>query len=222
MADYQNFALNLGFDFIKTTAAVEKAKNTQELFLEKCYQGMLFEQGVEALHLMGTDANPINPGNESENEKAEVEYKLAILGNPYLIEDAFINFDLIKKLKAHKIGILIPYQMPPALVEKHTEFLQKDLFWSYPRNIIAAAQHFKTERQVNGFILLNSFGCGTNAILEPYILQIIDPLPLLALTLDEHTGSEGINTRMEAFMDMVRRHQHESCFSLNGSSAHRA
>ncbi|WAM30505.1 hypothetical protein [Caldicellulosiruptor naganoensis] len=50
-----------------------------------------------------------------------------------------------------------------------------------------------------------TFGCGIDSILEELIrrkCKVLD-LPYLCITLDEHSSNVGIQTRIEAFIDMI-------------------
>lgn len=62
-------------------------------------------------------------------------------------------------------------------------------------------------RRVDGIIFLSACLCGPDAItgelLELYMGQEPDLPPLLKLTVDEHTGVAGMETRVEAFMDLM-------------------
>ena len=55
--------------------------------------------------------------------------------------------------------------------------------------------------------LVVSFGCGPDSLICELIERFYkrqQQIPVLLLTLDEHTGEAGIITRLEAFVDMLR------------------
>ncbi len=196
--DYYNFALQLGYDHTKAWDIVEKAFKIPENIV------------------------PL----EKPNASSEYSLKIAIIGHPYILNDSFINFDLNKKLMKYGAIIKTPQELSPYQVDINTKILDKDLFWSYSRNMVAAAMYYSQDEIVDGFIFLNSFGCGTNAIIEPYIYKLTESLPVLTVTLDEHTSPTGIETRLEAFLDMVIRNKevksNEGGFSNDGEFTHRS
>ena len=80
------------------------------------------------------------------------------------------------------------------------------MFWTFSNNVIRAAYHFFERQDVDGVIHITAFGCGPDFIVDK--LMEIDAknykMPFLTITLDEHTGQEGLNTRLEAFVDMLK------------------
>lgn len=193
--DYYEFAIKLGFNHVIAWEAVEKSLKLIE-----------------------------NLPHMEKNEPSQECLEIAVIGHPYILNDSFINFNLNQKLQKYGAVIKNPEGLSSCQVNENTKMLAKDLFWSYPRNIIAAAKYYSQEEIVDGFIFLNSFGCGTNAIIEPYILQMTENIPFLTVTLDEHTSPTGIQTRLEAFLDMVIRNKevkYEGGFSCNGTFTYR-
>jgi predicted nucleotide-binding protein (sugar kinase/HSP70/actin superfamily) len=61
-----------------------------------------------------------------------------------------------------------------------------------------------------------SFGCGIDAFmcdLAGRRIKQLSGLPFIVLTLDEHSGQAGMDTRLEAFIDMIRlRHLKKAGF----------
>ena len=58
-------------------------------------------------------------------------------------------------------------------------------------------------------ITLTAFGCGPDSLMLERITRKAKEyaMPLLNLTIDEHTGEAGFVTRLEAFVDMLFRKQ---------------
>ena len=61
---------------------------------------------------------------------------------------------------------------------------------------------------VDGVVFLTSFKCGIDALLQEFIKRRLKvrggtSIPFLVLTLDEHSGREGLTTRLEAFRDVM-------------------
>ncbi|GAE90647.1 hypothetical protein [Acetivibrio straminisolvens] len=55
-------------------------------------------------------------------------------------------------------------------------------------------------------IYLTPFACGVDAFVLEFIERRLKEqynMPLLKLTVDEHTGEAGFDTRLEAFLDMI-------------------
>ena len=63
---------------------------------------------------------------------------------------------------------------------------------------------FLREKQVNGIIYISSFACGIDSVVVELIKDKIDEFPFMILKIDEHTGEAGLDTRVEAFADMLK------------------
>lgn len=59
----------------------------------------------------------------------------------------------------------------------------------------------------DGIVFIAPFNCNPNDVLRSLLTRVRDELefPVFELLLDEHTSDTGIHTRLEAFVDMVKR-----------------
>jgi predicted nucleotide-binding protein (sugar kinase/HSP70/actin superfamily) len=75
-------------------------------------------------------------------------------------------------------------------------------------------------QDIDGVIYIMAFGCGIDSFICDLVERKIrrsSRLPFTILTIDEHTGEAGIDTRLEAFIDMIRwRKKHENNLSAYG------
>ena len=62
------------------------------------------------------------------------------------------------------------------------------------------------EQGYDGVIHMAVFGCMPEVTIRPILSKISreNKFPLISLSLDEHSGEAGIQTRVEAFVDLVR------------------
>jgi predicted nucleotide-binding protein (sugar kinase/HSP70/actin superfamily) len=94
-------------------------------------------------------------------------------------------------------------------VDRQVSDLSKEIYWSSGREIVGSLFHFLSSG-VDGVIFLTSFKCGIDALLQEFIKRRLkvrggSPVPLLILSFDEHTGREGLTTRLEAFRDVIEQ-----------------
>ena len=98
-------------------------------------------------------------------------------------------------------------------IEKQLKKLHKPLFWTLSKKAVGSAFYF-LEKKIDGIIHLTSFECGEDSMIGEIIRQESNKYPSVAYTefvFDEHTGEAGIDTRTEAFLDMIiRRKRYES------------
>lgn len=147
--------------------------------------------------------------NISSNPRRDIEIpvNIAVLGHNYLTNDSYVNMDLINKLKKMNVNVLTPEIVHPAIIKKQLKKLYKPIFWSLSRKVVGAAFYY-FEKKVDGIIHLTSFECGEDSMVGELIHHQSQKYPDVSYTefvFDEHSGEAGINTRIEAFLDMIRR-----------------
>ena len=137
----------------------------------------------------------------------EDSFKVALIGHPYNIYDSFVSMNIIKRLRGMGASILTAEFLPDDTV-KNSAFrcLPKKLFWTLGQRMAGAAFNYMEQPDVAGIVHVAAFGCGPDSMIGELIERSahINGVPLLNITLDEHTGEAGLLTRMEAFMDMLR------------------
>lgn len=166
-------------------------------YLNACYSlnnytHQFLQGGIPPLGIVGQKKN--NP------------ISLAVLGYPYILYDPYMSLDLIKKLISMGVYVVTPEMISKGEKEKQVGKLKKNLFWTFSNEVIRAAYSLFENRKVDGIIHVTAFGCGPDFIVDK--LMEIDAkkhnMPFLTVTIDEHTGQEGLNTRLEAFVDMLK------------------
>lgn len=144
---------------------------------------------------------------EDEREKGSPSLRVALVGHPYNLYDIDINKDLITLTKRLGMEMVTSDCLSEKEIDRQLLDLSKEIYWSSGREILGALFHFLSGG-VDGVIFLTSFKCGIDALLQEFIkrklkMQGGSSVPLLILSFDEHTGKEGLTTRMEAFRDVV-------------------
>ena len=147
-------------------------------------------------------------------------HKIALLGHPYNIYDRFINMDIKNKLKKLGYQVITPEMIDEDRINRNAYKMPKRHFWTFGRRMIGVGLSFIENHDIDGIIYLSSFGCGIDSLMEDYLERHIkrdSQIPYMKLTLDEHSGDAGLNTRLEAFIDMVKwREENESNISTYG------
>lgn len=145
------------------------------------------------------------------------EYNIALAGHPYNIYESYMNMNLVEKLNNLGIGVRTIENIQSLLLDKEIETLYKKPFWTYFKENYAFSIVSSKDKNVDGIIYVSSFNCGIDSVATELIKNKTENFPFLILKLDEHTGEAGIDTRIEAFADMlVRRLNNESYFSTHG------
>lgn len=187
-------------------ASARKQKQFDSAWKEACRQQISFQK------LWAEGYNPLEAAmrlGEKQPEEPERPsgLKIAVLGHPYLVYDEALNQQLLSMIHAKDVRIYTKETIPSSAQEKFWPGQSKEVFWPLGQQLLTAALHYSTVERVDGIIFLTACLCGPDAItgelLEKYMARMDGTPALLNLTLDEHTGRAGLETRVEAFIDLL-------------------
>jgi predicted nucleotide-binding protein (sugar kinase/HSP70/actin superfamily) len=146
-----------------------------------------------------------------------------LAGHPYLLYDEFLNMGIVKKLRQKGIGLVTEEFASNRVSQLQVQKLSKKPFWTFQRRLYGAAAAFYEQQKVDGIVYLSSFACGPDSVIIDLIRHHVKDFPMLVLKLDEHTGEAGLDTRLEAFIDMLeRRNMHENNHTASGECLYRS
>lgn len=133
----------------------------------------------------------------TELESNPDKISVVLFSRPYngLVEEA--NMGIPRKLASRGI-LVIPFDFLPFDHEKP----KRHMYWGMGQMILKAARFVKKHPQLFGVFITN-FSCGPDSFLVSYFRWIMGKKPSLTLELDSHTADAGIDTRIEAFVDIV-------------------
>lgn len=136
-----------------------------------------------------------------------MDYKInvALAGHPYNIYDSFINMNIVKKLNRLGVGVITEEYIDEEMVDNEVRKLYKRPFWAFARSNYGFAAYSAEVKKVDGIIYISSFACGIDSVVVEFIKDRIGKFPFMVLKVDEHTGEAGLDTRVEAFVDMLER-----------------
>ncbi|MEL7565105.1 MAG: acyl-CoA dehydratase activase-related protein [Dehalobacterium sp.] len=135
-------------------------------------------------------------------------YPIALLGHGYNIYDQYINLEMINKLHGLGASVRTKEMVPKEMVDKFANQLPKRMFWTFGKQLIGSGLYYLNDPQIRGIIFVASFGCGPDSMVGELLERWArrgGKKPFMFLTIDEHSGEAGLVTRLEAFMDMIKR-----------------
>jgi predicted nucleotide-binding protein (sugar kinase/HSP70/actin superfamily) len=146
------------------------------------------------------------PGRAPNREDRE-PLTLAVVGHPYLLQDSYVNLSLMRRLRNMGTHLLTPDMLPQGAADQAVERLTGVAYWAYASSLVGAGACFLEDRGIDGLVAVVSFGCAPDSGLVPELAQAArqSGVPMLTLTLDEHSGDAGLITRIEAFVDLLER-----------------
>ncbi len=168
----------IGHNLHKSNAHIEKA------FVKALLQQEKFSQGYH---------------------QAQYPYKILLLGHSYTLYDTYLNMNLVHKLNTLGLGAISAESVKESILKDQIRNFAKKPFWYDYKQAYGSALYLANHRRIDGIIYVSSFGCGMDAIITEVIKEDIPHIPFMMLNLDEHTGDAGMDTRLEAFTDMLGR-----------------
>jgi|WetSurMetagenome_2_1015567.scaffolds.fasta_scaffold01385_1 predicted CoA-substrate-specific enzyme activase len=165
------------------SAPVASAAFEHACAMQRMFEAKLRQVGAEALSRL--DSNPESFG-------------IVLFGRPYNAFSSDANMGIPHKT-ASRGFLIIPHDMLP--VDHHE--VSGQMFWAMGQKIMKAAKFVKGHDRLFGFYITN-FSCGPDSFLLTYFRNLMGDKPSLTLELDQHTADAGLDTRIEAALDIIK------------------
>jgi predicted CoA-substrate-specific enzyme activase len=166
----------LGISADETRAAFNVAIAKQQEFFTACR-----ELGKEALREARAASRPV----------------IALLGRPYNAFTAEANMGIPRKFTSRGFSV-IPFDILPFEDEK----IFPNMYWYYGQQDVKVANFLKKEQNIY-LTYITNFSCAPDSFILHYIKWAMGQKPFLILELDSHSADAGIDTRVEAFLDII-------------------
>ncbi len=127
-------------------------------------------------------------------------FAVVIFGRSY---NAFVSeshLGIPHKFASRGIRV-IPVDMLPA----DNEEIDQNMYWAAGRTILKGAKYVARHPQLFGCYITN-FSCGPDSFLITTFRDQMGQKPSLTLELDSHTADAGLETRIEAYIDIIKSH----------------
>lgn len=122
---------------------------------------------------------------------------IVLCGRPYNALTAQANMGIPRKFATRGYTV-IPFDFMP-IAEEH---ITDNMYWYYGQQNLKAAVQVK--ENPNLFLcFVSNFSCAPDSFILHYLRWIHNTKPFLILELDSHTADAGVDTRIEAFLDIV-------------------
>ncbi len=128
--------------------------------------------------------------------------KILIAAHSYLVEDPYVGRTVTDYLRSAGVIPLRADLVDRDAALKRGMELSPTCKWELSREILGGI--LQRRRDVDGIILLSAFPCGPDAMVNELITRRVKGVPMLNLVLDSQTGTAGVETRLESFIDIIR------------------
>ncbi|MBN2038939.1 MAG: activase [Spirochaetes bacterium] len=122
---------------------------------------------------------------------------IALLGRPYNAFTPEANMGIPKKFATRGYSI-IPFDILPF----EEESIFPNMYWYYGQQDMKTANLVKKEDNIF-LAYITNFSCAPDSFMLHYLRWIMGVKPFLVLELDSHSADAGVDTRVEAFLDII-------------------
>lgn len=176
LEEFVKMGVRLGIGENEVRRAFYKACRKQQEYFDKCR-----ELGQTALDEARKANRPV----------------IAILGRPYNAFTRDANMGIPLKFTSRGYSV-IPFDILPF---EDAEIFS-NMYWYYGQQDMKASVKLKGEDNI--FITyITNFSCAPDSFMLHYVKWIMGTKPFLILELDSHSADAGIDTRVEAFLDII-------------------
>ena len=128
--------------------------------------------------------------------------KVLLAGHPYVLHDAYMGGELTHILQKMDAEVVYTDYADRESALKRSYDFSRVMPWLINREITGAL--FMLKRKVDGIILVSAYPCGPDALVNDMLVRKVKDIPVLSLTLDAQSGTAGVETRIESFIDIIR------------------
>ncbi|CAB1081447.1 putative CoA-substrate-specific enzyme activase [Olavius algarvensis Delta 1 endosymbiont] len=174
-------AAKMGISRTEARRAFDKALQQQ-----RACQAQMKALGRQMLHSLAEDPQ---------------KYAVVIFSRPYngFVEEAHMGIP--HKFASRGIPVI-----PLDFLDLEEEHSKRHMYWGMGKLMMKAARFVERHPQLFGTYITN-FSCGPDSFVVSYFRDIMGRKPSLTLELDSHTADAGLETRVEAFLDIVNAYR---------------
>lgn len=125
---------------------------------------------------------------------------IVLFGRSYNAFAREANLNIPHKFASKNIAI-IPHDFLPNEISDSYE----NMYWYSGHQILSNARFVKKHKQLFGTFITN-YSCGPDSFILSYFRRIMGDKPSLTLELDSHSADVGIDTRIDAALDIIRNY----------------
>lgn len=126
---------------------------------------------------------------------------ILVAAHPYVLHDPFVGGPVIDALRGMGVTVLFSDEFDRERAYKRSFDFSQSMPWMINREIVGCVlERFDL---VDGIVLMSAYPCGPDSMTDDAISRRIKGKPLLTLTVDAQSGTAGIETRIESFVDIL-------------------
>jgi predicted CoA-substrate-specific enzyme activase len=136
-----------------------------------------------------------------ELENDPDRHAIVIVGRSYNAYVSEANMGIPQKIASRGVAVL-PFAFLPLAGEEAPE----EMYWAAGQTILKSSQFIFRHPQLFPCYISN-FSCGPDSFLVEYFRHAMGKKPFLILELDSHVADAGLETRIDAFLDIISNYR---------------
>lgn len=128
--------------------------------------------------------------------------RILLAAHPYVIHDSFVGEPIATMLTELEVCTLFADHYDHKKAREASFDFSETMPWIVNREIIGAILNLYDA--VDGIVLISAFPCGPDSMTNDALIRCIKGKPILSLTVDAQSGTAGLETRLESFVDILR------------------
>lgn len=206
--------------------ALEIEKGVTDKLAQKVFHRIVETRKISAIRNLYRDIPKIFK-KEIEIEEKKKVLRVAVCGEIYVVLEPALNVDIHRRL--NELGVIVESTVT---LRRFTDVFQKlrpfhSPHWEVARLLGKPYVQYRvggeTQENLGEIVYYKKLGWDAIVHLYPFtcmpeiITRAIAPqvskdndMPFLSLVVDEHTGEAGFQTRLEAYVDLLRRRKQEN------------
>ncbi|MBO7662743.1 MAG: hypothetical protein J6U01_05190 [Clostridia bacterium] len=128
--------------------------------------------------------------------------KVLVAGHSYILSDPYMGKPVLDQLEKAGAVSLRADALEPETARKACARFSPTCRWIVSEEIVGGVSLWK--EKVDGIILVSAFPCGPDSMTNELLIRRIKGIPILTLVLDTQSGTAGVETRLESFLDIIR------------------
>ncbi|WP_139651094.1 acyl-CoA dehydratase activase-related protein [Raoultibacter phocaeensis] len=136
---------------------------------------------------------------------AQMPLSILFVAHPYVAHDPFINGGIVDLLESMGTTVLFADETDHAKALHESFGFSETLPWLVNRELVGSITLL--HEHIDGIVLVSAFPCGPDSMTNDAVARCIQGKPILSLIVDAQSGTAGLETRIESFIDILRYQQ---------------
>lgn len=179
-------------------------KRESDAFVEIGRQlGKTAEQSLEAyeLALRVASENKAKKIVEQQERLRKPGAKVLLLSHAYNTFDAMVGQSVVKYFEDSGVTVIYADLIDEKTAKETARSIYRRIYWKVSAELLGGLVGYKD--QVDGIVLLSTFPCMPDSIMNELIIRTTKDKPILSLMIDELDATAGLLTRLESFTDII-------------------